>query len=96
MSTLPLMRNRFTTCQCSNKNVQFSYPKALKAFNQFMGYVDLVDFNNMFRGSFALFSQEELQKWNKKGLLGILDFMLVHGEVVWYIQADITGNMWGT
>ncbi len=53
--------------------------------NQLMGYVDLVDYEKFWR----IFLGENLfQTFYKKGFLGILDSMLVNGQVAWNMSAD--------
>ncbi len=63
--------------QCGSKKIPFSCPKALQAYNKYMGYVDLVDFDKNMGGSFT--EKSHFKKWYKKGYLGIMDFMRVNG-----------------
>ncbi len=67
ISALLLVGSGITIYQCDRDKVKFTCPKALQAYNQFMGYVDLVGFdkkigNSLPKGNIS-------KKSTKKGLL---------------------------
>ncbi len=70
------MDNGTTVQQCGSEMVLFTCPKAQHAYNEYIGYVDLVDFDMKIGGSFT--HESCFKKWYKKGFLGILDFILVN------------------
>ncbi len=45
MFTLPLFVNSTTMQQSGSKKISFACPKALQAYNKYLGYMDLVDFD---------------------------------------------------
>ncbi len=45
ISMQPLVGNDTTMQQCESNNISSTCPKALQAYNTYMGYVDLVDFD---------------------------------------------------
>ncbi len=45
ISSLSFVGNVTTMWQCGSKKVPFNCPKALQAYNKYMGYVDLIDFD---------------------------------------------------
>ncbi len=53
ISSLLLVGNCTTMQQCGSEKVPFSCPKALQAYNKYMGCVDLVDFDKKIGGSFT-------------------------------------------
>ncbi len=53
ISTLPLLGNGKTMRQCWSEKVSFTCPKAFQAYNEYIGYLDLVDFDNKIGGSFT-------------------------------------------
>ncbi len=79
ISTLPLMGNKPAVQQYGDEKVFFTCPKALQAYNKYMGYVDLVA-DKKIGGSFT--HKSHVKKWYKKGLISILDFMLMNGSIV--------------
>ncbi len=54
-----------------------------------MGFIELVDFDEKFGGSFI--DNSHFKKWYKKGFLEVLDFMLVNSCVAWNMSAEIKG-----
>ncbi len=51
ISSLLLVVNGTTMQQCGSEKVPFSCPKALQAYNKYMGYVDHVNFDEKIGGS---------------------------------------------
>ncbi len=53
ISTLALVGNGTTMRECGSEKVLITCPKALQAYNKYMGYVDLVDFDKNIGRSFT-------------------------------------------
>ncbi len=66
-----------------------TFLRALKAYNQHIGYIDIVDFGKKNGGGFAV--KGNFKKWYKQGFLGTLDFTVVNGKVVWNMSAKHDG-----
>ncbi len=91
ISTLPLVGNSTTMQQSGSKKMSFSCPKTLQEYNESMGYVDLIDYDKKVGGYFM--QKRSFKKWYKKGCIGIMDFMLVHGHVTWNMSANFFRTM---
>ncbi len=53
VSTLPLLAEETVPRRCGREVKTFKCPSALCAYNRFMGYVDLVDYNKKIGGGFT-------------------------------------------
>ncbi len=89
VSTLLLLGEETVSFWCGREVKTFKCPSALCAYNRFMGYVDLVDYDKKIGGGFT--SRPHFKKWYKKGFLGILDFMMVNRRVAWNMSCEIPG-----
>ncbi len=70
ISTLLLVGEGVASRQCEKENLVCPCPNALISYNQYIRYLDLVDFGEKLEG--------DLSEWYK---LGILDFILVDDRV---------------
>ncbi len=72
VSSLPLVGEELITQRCGREVKEFKCPSALCAYNRFMGYVDLVDYDKKIGGGFM--SRPHFKKWYKKGFLRVFGF----------------------
>ncbi len=87
MSTLPLVREETVIYQCGSEIKTFKCQSALCAYNCFMSYLDLIDYNKKIGERFT--ARPHLKKWYKQGYLGVLNFMLVNRQVAWNMSYKI-------
>ncbi len=88
ISSLLLVDNMRTMQQCGSKKVAFTCPKALHTYNEYMRYADLVDF---VKKKEDCLQKKVVSRNDKKGYLGVMDFMMVNNRIAWNMSAKLKG-----
>ncbi len=71
------------------QKVLFSCPKPLHAQNQFMGFIDMVNFDK--RSEVHFQPRDTSKNGTRKDFWKILDFMLVNEKVAWNMSTYTIG-----
>ncbi len=87
------MGNESTTWQCRIEKILFPCHKALNAYDEIMGYVDLFIGWLWQKIGGPFMTKSHFKNGTKRGFLGILDFILVNRCVSWNLSSEISGIM---